>query len=67
MQAELAERRRRFADAKVRSAGFEPRLGETFPLQGELDGKLEQLADIEAELAGTPGIDNGDRSVPASV
>ena len=67
MQAELAERRRRLADAKVRSAGFEPRLGETFPLQGELDGKLEQLADIEAELAGTPGIDNGDRSVPASV
>jgi hypothetical protein len=31
--------------------GYEPRLGETFPLQGELDDRLAQLADIEADLA----------------
>jgi hypothetical protein len=27
-----------------------------FPLQGELDGKLLQIADIEADLAGTAGV-----------
>jgi hypothetical protein len=43
-------------------AGFEQRLGETFHLQGELDGKLEQLADIEADLAGAEGSVNDDRS-----
>ncbi len=35
---------------------IEPRLGETFPLQGELDDKLAQLAEIEADLAGTEGV-----------
>ena len=29
------EHHRRGAGAKVRLAGYEPRLGETFPLQGE--------------------------------
>ena len=47
---------RRVTDAKARLAGYEPRLGEVFPLQGELDGKLFQLADIEADLAGTEGV-----------
>jgi hypothetical protein len=37
-------------------AGYEPRLGEVFPLQGELDGKLLQIADIEADLAGIAGV-----------
>ena len=37
MEAELEEQRRRVTDAKARLAGFEPRLGEVFPLQGELD------------------------------
>ena len=36
MDAELEEQRRRGIDAKARLAGYEPRLGETFPLQGEL-------------------------------
>ena len=40
MDAELEEQRRRVTDAKVRLAGYEPRLGEAFPLQGELDVKL---------------------------
>ena len=53
---ELEEHRRRDVDAKARLAGYEPRLGEAFPLQGELDAKLAQLAEIEADLAGTEAI-----------
>ena len=48
MDGELEDHRRRAAGAKVRLAGYEPRLGEAFPLQGELDGKLAQLVAIEA-------------------
>jgi hypothetical protein len=55
------------ADAKARLAGFEPCLGETFRLQGELDGKLEQLAEIEVGRASTEGIVNGDRSSIESI
>ena len=51
MEADLEEHRRRVIDAKARLAGYEPRLGETFPLQGELDDRLAQLAGIEADLA----------------
>jgi N12 class adenine-specific DNA methylase len=51
MDADLLEQRRRAIDAKARLAGYEPRLGETFPLQGELDDKLAQLSGIEADLA----------------
>jgi hypothetical protein len=58
MEADLEEHRRRATDAKVRLAGYEPRLGEAFPLQGELDGKLGQLAEIEADLASTEGVVN---------
>ena len=64
MDTELEEQRRRVADAKVRLAGYEPRLGEAFPLQGELDVKLAQLAEIEADLAGTEGTVNENRSAP---
>jgi len=52
MEADLDEHHRRVVDAKARLAGYEPRLGEVFPLQGELDGKLLQIADIEADLRG---------------
>ena len=55
MDAELEEHRRRGIDAKVRLAGYAPRLDEAFPLQGELDDRLAQLAGIEAELANTEG------------
>ena len=55
MDAELEEHRRRGIDATVRLAGYAPRLGETFPLQGELDDRLVQLAGIEADLANTEG------------
>jgi N12 class adenine-specific DNA methylase len=53
METDLEEHRRRVTDAKARLAGYEPRLGEAFPLQSELAGKLERLAAIEANLAGT--------------
>ena len=47
-----ASRQRRAA----RLAGYEPRLGETFPLQSELDDRLARLAEIEADLARTDGV-----------
>jgi hypothetical protein len=50
METEIEEHRRRVIDAKARLAGYEPRLGEAFPLQGELDAKLALFADIEAAL-----------------
>ena len=56
LDTELEEQRRRAADATARRAGYEPRLGEAFALQGELDAKLAQLAEIEADLAGTDGV-----------
>ena len=56
METDLEEHRRRVADAKARLASYEPRLGVVFPLQGELNGKLCQIADIEADLAGTEGV-----------
>jgi N12 class adenine-specific DNA methylase len=55
-EAEIEEHRRRGTDAQARLAGYEPRLGEAFPLQGELDAKLAQLAEIEADLAGTESV-----------
>jgi hypothetical protein len=58
MEADLEEHRRRVTDAKGRLAGYEPRLGEAFPLQGELDGKLGQLAEIKADLASTESVVN---------
>ena len=61
MEAELEEHRRRVADAKARLAGYEPRLGEAFPLQGELDAKLAQIAEIEADLASHRGRRTGNR------
>ena len=41
------------ADAAARLAGYQPRLGQGFPLEGELDEKLARLAALEAELAST--------------
>ena len=67
MDAELEEHRRRVIDVQVRLAGYEPRLGGAFLLQGELDGKLAQLADIEADLAGTEGVLRDDHPTVTSV
>ena len=68
MDAELAEQRRRGVEAKARLAGYQPRLGETFPLQGELDSKLGQLAEIEADLASTESTGaDGHPAQPAAI
>ena len=64
MDANLLEQRRRAIDAKARLAGYEPRLGETFPLRGELDDKLTQLSGIEADLA-HPEATVSDDAIPA--
>jgi N12 class adenine-specific DNA methylase len=66
LDIEREENRRRVIDAKARLAGYEPRLGEAFPLQGELDGKLAQLAEIEADLAGTEGVIDENRPLVAA-
>jgi len=58
MDADLLEQRRRAIDAKARLAGYEPRLGETFPLRDELNDKLTQLSGIEADLAHPEGVVN---------
>jgi hypothetical protein len=65
MEADRDEHTRRAAGAKTRLAGYDPRLGEAFPLQGELDDKLAQLAAIEADLANTEGIP--DEAEPAPI
>jgi hypothetical protein len=50
-EAELEEQPRRAQDAGSRLAGYEARLGDAFPLQGELEAKRAELTRIEAELA----------------
>ena len=42
-ETELEEQQRRKMDAIARLNGYEPRLGEPFPLQGELDDKLARM------------------------
>jgi len=56
LEGELEEHRRRLANAETRLTAYGARLGEAFPLQGELDAKLARLAEIEADLAGTEGV-----------
>jgi len=53
---DLEEQTRRRDDAIARLAGYEPRLGEPFPLQGELDEKLMRMAELEADLAKTESV-----------
>ena len=53
MPQELQEQEHKVEQAGQRLAGYKDRLGQPFALQGELDGKLAQLARLEADLAGT--------------
>ncbi|MDA8248133.1 MAG: helicase-related protein, partial [Rhodospirillales bacterium] len=55
-ETDLEEQQRRRADAVARLAGYQPRLGEAFPLQGELDEKLARMAELEADLAKTESV-----------
>jgi hypothetical protein len=58
----LEEQARRAADAAQRLVGYEPRLGEVFPLQVELDEKLARMAELEADLAKTESIGGGGKN-----
>ena len=64
-ESDLGDQSRRAADAARRLAGYEPRLGEAFPLEGELDEKLDQMAALEADLAGTESIIAGQTALAA--
>ena len=50
-EADLAEHRRRVAEAEQRLPGYERRLGEAFDLQEELDAKAAEMEALEADLA----------------
>lgn len=52
-EAERENYRSRLVDANRRLASYSPRLGETFALEAELDLKLQQLNEIERDLAAT--------------
>jgi len=53
MPQELQEQERKVAEARLRVASYNERLGQPFALQTELDGKLAQLAALEDDLAAT--------------
>lgn len=50
-EVELEEAEQRVTDAQRRIADFEPRLGQPFDMQDELDAKRQQLDELEASLA----------------
>ena len=52
-EVEIAVQRRRIADETRRLQEFEARIGQEFPLAGELALKRDELAAIEADLAAT--------------
>ena len=56
----LQEHTRRRDDAIARLRGYEPRLGEAFQLQGELDDKLARMAALQQDLAGTKSVIDGE-------
>ena len=58
-EVELAEERRRCADAEARLPGYQARIGEAFADAAELDDKEAELAALEADLAAN---DNRDRN-----
>ena len=62
-EVELAEERRRRADAEARLPGYQARLGEPFAYGAELDDKEAELAALEADLAAN---DNRDREPPVA-
>ena len=56
-EAELAQQRRSLIENRRRLADYQPRIGLSFELQGELDAKQADLAALEESLAKT-GEDN---------
>jgi hypothetical protein len=52
----LEEQARHKADAAARLRDYEPRLGQPFPLQAELDEKLARMVELTADLAKTASV-----------
>jgi len=50
-EVDLAEHRRRIAEAEARVSTYQQRLGEAFAYQAELDAKQDELDAIEADLS----------------
>ena len=63
-EADLAEHRRRMAEAEQRLPGYKRRLGEGFDLQEELDAKRAELKTLEEDLAANAKATEAD-DVPA--
>ena len=59
-EAELAEHRRKVAEAEAHLPGYERRVGEAFGLQEELDAKRAELHALEADLAANECATNDD-------
>ena len=55
LDAELLEQQRRREENQRRLADYLPRQGQPFPLQAELDHKLQSLTELETELAADQG------------
>ena len=62
-EAELAEHRRRVAEAEQRLPGYRRRIGEGFALQEELDAKRAELQALEADLAANDKVAASDDAV----
>ncbi len=62
-EVDLAEHRRRIAEAEARVSGYQRRLGEAFAYEAELDAKQAELDAIEADLAATSK-DSAEASAP---
>jgi len=66
-EAEIAVQRQRIADETRRLQEFEARIGQEFPLTGELALKRDELARIEIDLAATTASDTADQSPAAAM
>jgi hypothetical protein len=66
-EAEIAVQRQRIADETRRLQEFEARIGQEFPLAGELALKRDELASIEADLAATTASETADQSPAAAM
>ena len=64
-EAEIATLRQRIADETRRLQEFEARIGQEFPLAGELTLKRDELAAIDADLAATKASETTDESPSA--
>ena len=62
-EVELAECRRGLVEQQSRITDYQPRVGLAFQLQGELEGKLAELGELEVSLAETSAAQPDDEPV----